>query len=335
MSAPRRRVTINDVADRAGVSVTTVSMALSGQRPVSEETKARVLQVIAELGYRPNAIARSLRTRRTHTVALLVPDITNPFYPMLARGVDDTLATNGFRLFIANSDASPIKEREFLKQAPASQVDGVIAAVFHLTGVDVDTLGAAGVPIVGLGDALAGPRIDTVVGDDETGAAATITYLLGRGHTRIGVIAGPAGVRVADARLRGARRAAKEAGHPIDPRFIERGDFTLADGEKAARSILERSEAPTALVCGNDLMAIGAMNAALAMGLSIPGDVAVVGYDDIDAATLVAPRLTTVHNPAYAMGTAAAELLCSRLERPSMRRRRIVVSHQLVARESA
>lgn len=330
-----RKVSIVDVATAAKVSVTTVSHVLSGRRPASEATRARVLQVIEELGYRPSVMAQSMRTQRTNTVALMVPDITNPFYPVLSRGISDTLSDE-WRLLIYNSDADVAKEREFLAQMVASGVDGMVVASFWLTEEDVLNARAGGVPLVSIGDSLSGERIDTVVGADAAGAEAMMRHILSKGHRTIGVIAGPRGQTIAEARLEGARRAADSGDFGEVSLTVIHTDFTTEGGRAAATAMLASPSRPTAFVCANDLAAIGALHAAIALGLSVPGDIAIAGYDDIDAAPLINPPLSTVRNPAYEIGQEAGRLLLSRMEHErSVPARRQVVQHRVIERQSA
>ncbi|MGH2634961.1 MAG: LacI family DNA-binding transcriptional regulator [Actinomycetota bacterium] len=321
------------MATTAGVSRTTVSHVLSGNRPVAQATRERVEAAIKELGFRPNGLARSLRVRRSDTVALIIPDITNPYYPMLSRGLDDALSDQ-HRTLICNTDAARARELDFVADVFDRHVDGMVVVAFQIGAADLQEIIGSGLPIVSLGRSIDDPRVDTVLSDDEHGAFEATRYLIRRGHRRIGMIRGTEapGTR----REAGFRRALDEEGLDVAPESNPVADWTRRGGREAMRRIAALKDRPTAVFCANDLMAIGAMDAARSAGLSIPDDVALVGYDDIEAATLVNPSLTTVVNPAYEAGRAAGRLLLDRMAgRYVGTRREIVLRARLMERESA
>ncbi|MFD7288460.1 LacI family DNA-binding transcriptional regulator [Streptomyces sp. NPDC059863] len=327
---------MTEVAARAGVSVTTVSHVLSGRRPVSDKTRARVLQVIEELGYQPNALAQGLRTRRTMTVGLLVPDLTNPFYPMMLRGMDDVLVPAGYRTVVGNTDGVREQELAFLREMATRRVDGVVIAPFQLTRKDLLEHHAT-MPVVRLGggpfDADLG---DLVRSDDEGGMAQAVRYLLELGRSRVAYIGGARHTGPSDLREAGFRRALAEIGRDVDESLVVRGDFTRDAGREAAEALLDLEERPDAIACANDLIAIGVLDAARKRRLRVPEDLAVSGYDDIDAASLIIPALTTVVNPAREVGRCCGEALLRRLraEQPEAARE-LVIANSLVRRESA
>jgi LacI family transcriptional regulator len=304
------RVTIGDVAERAAVSKTTVSHVLSGNRPVAASTRARVVAAIDELGYRPDGLARSLRTRRTHMVALVIPDITNPFYPFLARGLDDGL-DGSYRTFIFSTDAKPERERKFLSEVADRSADGIVIDSFTM---DVDMMAATlpGIPLVRVGiSVIDDPHFDTVHAEDERGAALATKHLIDRGHRRIAMIQGPQGAGAH--RNLGYLNELDAAGISPDPELVLAGEWTRTGGHDAAMQLLSLNEPPTAIFCANDLMALGALDACRELGKQVPRDVAIVGFDDIDAARMVSPALTTVSNPAYETGLLAGVLLLERM----------------------
>ena len=328
-----RRNTIAEVAQRAAVSPTTVSHALSGNRPVAIETRIRVQRAIDELGYRPSGIARSLRLQRSDTIALIVPDIANPFYPAFARGIDAAL-DGRYLTFVCSTDARRDTELRFIKDLRDRQVDGMIIASFATVMADLEPLLDAGVPLVALGARLQDPRLDIVTTDDEHGAYLATEHLVGRGHRRIALIGGPDGG--GDMRHAGYRRALEAAGRPYRPELVVSGRWVRAGGAEAMRRLLDLDEPPTAVFAANDLMAIGAVDAIHDRGLSVPGDVALVGYDDIEAAALVSPALTTVVNPADEAGREAGHLLLDRMTGRHERERRVVrLRSRLVIRDSS
>ena len=304
-----RRVTIADVATHAGVSKTTVSHVVSGNRPVSTETRSRVELAIEELGYRPDGIARSLRTRRTHVVALIIPDITNPFYPTLARGLEHAIDGGGYRAFICSSDGNTERELDFLADVCDRRVDGIVLDSFHLTAEDVHGITRGQLPVVWIGGTR--PGVDSVQPDDEHGAFVATTHLVSRGHRRIAMIDGPEGSGTS--RRDGYLRALAHAGFTPVPDAPIRSDWTRNAGAEALPRLLSSSPRPTAVFCSNDRTAIGVIDAAHELDLSVPDGLAVVGFDDIEEAAMTTPPLTTVRNPAFETGKAAGTLLAERM----------------------
>jgi LacI family transcriptional regulator len=307
----RPRVTLAQVASLAGVSPTTVSHVLSGKRLVGAATRVTVQEAIRQLGYRPNNVARSLRTRRSRMVAVVVPDLTNSFYGVLTRGLADAVDRAGYGTYVCNTDGVAEREAKFLEDVLDRGADGIVMA-----SVDVASVGAVGpaevgTPIVCIGGSLNHPRVDVVVADDLVGSHAVTQHLVARGAVRIAMIQGPP--ESGSARVEGFRQAMAESGLRLDPQLMVPGDWTRHGGHDAMHMLMSRSNPPDAVFCANDLTAIGAIDAARERGLSIPDDVAIAGFDDIDAATIVSPTLTTVRNPAYDTGRTAGELLVSRM----------------------
>jgi LacI family transcriptional regulator len=331
--ARNSRTTIAEVAELAGVSRTTVSHVLSGNRPVAATTRERVERTIDELGFRPNGLARSLRIQRSDTIALIIPDITNPYYPVLARGLDDAMSGR-YRTYICNTDAVRDRELEFVADVSDRHVDGVVIVPFQIGASDLSHFLDLGMPIVCLGGRVEDPRVDVVLTDDEHGAFEATRHLIRRGHTRIGMIRGAEGTDLQ--RFTGYRRGLDTARIGFDTALTAIGDWTRPGGSRAMRTLLSLPVPPTAVFSANDLMAIGAVDAAREAALTIPGDVAVVGYDDIEAAALGSPPLTTVVNPAYEAGRAAGRLLAERMTGGySGERREVVLRSRLVERGSS
>jgi len=330
-------VTIVDVAHHAGVSITTVSHALSGKRRVAEATRTRIETSIRELGYRPNAFARGLRTERSHMVALIIPDITNPYYPTLARGMQDSLHAGGYQTLVGSTDGQREQELTFLTDSLQRRVDGIAFASFATSTRSLAPVLRANIPVVSIGDKIQHDDVDCVRTDDAEGSRDATAYLIEKGYDPIGMIGGPPGILPSDHRLEGHRAALRAAGVPFDPDLLAIGDFTRAGGAAAMRELLGRGpHPPRAVFCANDLMAIGAMDAAREAGHGVPRDIAVMGYDDIEAAALVTPDLTTVVNPADEMGRACGSLLLERMSgQPRDTRREVVIPHRLIARGSA
>jgi DNA-binding LacI/PurR family transcriptional regulator/AcrR family transcriptional regulator len=334
--APRgERPSITRVAELAGVSATTVSHTLNGRRPVADSTRRRVLDAIERLGYRPNVLARGLRTSRSQTIGLVIPDITNPFYPALARGLQDVLGPAGYDEIISNTDGDRDMERAAIEQMIARQVDGLAFAVFHTHAEDLLPAIEAGIPVVRLGGRLVQEGVDVVHSDDEGGAAEAARYLLARGYRRIGFVCGPEAEGPAAERVSGYRAALAEAGAPVDPRLVVHTHFSRAGGREGAAALLDLPEPPDAVLCANDIMAIGALETAALRGLRVPDDLAVMGFDDIEAAGLISPGLTTMANPAREIGQACARLLLDRLSGQAAGYREVVIPARLVRRQSA
>lgn len=326
--------TIRDVARAAGVSPATVSRALNGSGYVSPETRQRVLDAAARLGFTPSYIARSLVRKATRTLGLLVPDITNPYFPAIARGVEDAAARAGYSVVLCNTDGDPDHEEDYIQFLRERQVDGLVLIASSPRAGELVARGDAP-PVVFVDRVPPGARADVVVVDNRRGMLEATRHLLALGHRRIGFVAGRVGSGTAEERLAGYLAALGEAGIAPDSRYIAPGDFTFQGGYQAARGLLSLPDRPTAVVAANDLMAVGVCRAALEAGLRIPRDLAVVGYDDIPMAELIHPPLTTVAQPTYQMGELAARLLMERLEgRAGPEPRRVVLEARLVVRES-
>jgi DNA-binding LacI/PurR family transcriptional regulator len=336
LSETRRQanaINILAVANAAGVSKTTVSHVLSGKRAVAEKTRQRVLKIMDEIGFKPNFFAQALMTQKSHTIALLTQDITNPFYPALARGVQQAASVQNqiLMLFDAGPDGANI--HSFLQVAGQRRVDGVIAAVSNAEK-DLQSLHDQGIPIVTVGPSSLDVDLDWVSVDDQAIGADAVRALHAGGHRRIGIISGHAEVTPGSARLRGYTSALDELGLPTDPILQQNGDWSRESGAAAMARLLDLADPPTAVFCANDLMAIGALDAAFARGISVPGKLAVIGVDDIDAAGLVRPALTTFKVPAHEIGVAAGELLLSRMTGDESPIRHILLPHTLVTRDS-
>lgn len=343
MSSPRRRPTQLDVARAANVSQAVVSYVLNDIRTVSilPETRQRVHEAIAELGYVPNTAARSLRSRKTHTIAVIIPDITNPYYPEFVRGVQDVARAGGYDVLAFNTDGDRKIEHSALDAARRGRVDGMIVTPFYLTLDDYLPLLEEGTPITQLSelaDADVRPDIplDAVSVSGSDAAKAVVTYLIERGHTRIGMISGQLATPPREARVRGYQQALAEHGLSPEAVLIKGGDFSEAGGYEAMHELVMLEQRPTAVFAANDLMAMGALLACRELGIRVPEEIALAGFDDIPAARLVHPALTTLNQHAHATGRRCAEMLLSRLDGSySGATRRETLGFQLVPRASA
>jgi LacI family transcriptional regulator len=333
VQAAGQRVTIRDVARAAGVSTATVSQVLNGGRPVASVTRQRIEQVIAELNYRPNTFARGLKTLRSQLVGVVLPDLSNPFYPALVRGVQDRLGLSGYHALVVNTDADRVQERELIAELVDRQVDGLVLITFTLSKADYAALAQKDVRFVVVGRV---DGFDHVHTSDYAAAFEMTAYLLDKEYGSVAHLAGPAGGGgPAAPRLAGYRAAMRDRGLRGARAPVVHGEYTLAGGYQAMAALLQSDARVRAVFCANDLMALGAIEAARAHGLRVPEDVAVAGFDDIDAASLVRPRLTTVGHQAGELGARAVDLLLDQMrggERPPAD---VVVDFELMKRESA
>ena len=334
---------ISEVAALAGVSETTVSHAISGRRPVSAATLARVNKAIEQLGYRPNRLASGLRSQRTHTTALIVPDINNPFYPAVARGLQDALGSRGYQYFICSTDGLPELEDSFLADAIDRRVDGIVFAPAHAAQLPPSLQTSHGIPTVLLSasagvphTAIDHPAMDIVRGNDERGMQTAAQYLIERGHTRIGFINAPLDTGPARRRFEGYLAAMSAAGLPVDDSLMTTTAFTREGGRIGLELLMATEVPPTAVLCGNDLIAIGALDHARERRMTVPGEISIVGYDDIEASSLVSPPLTTVSNPAREIGHACGKLLLDRMTGEyDSNSREVTIANSLIVRGSA
>ena len=334
MPRSKGAVSIRDVAAAAGVSVATVSRVLSpasADVPMRKETRDKVERAIDELGYRPNDLARALLQHRTSAIGLVVPDISNPYYPPLVRGVEDAASSRGYRVVLCNTDRDPAKISGYLDTLIKTRVDGIVVAGGGWADVpDRSTvLGNYRTGLVAVGRHLtAHPsvRIDNVAA-----SRAAAEHLIGLGHRRIAFLGGPALSTTVQDRAQGYRDALKVAG--LGAPVVRYGDFTEESGYAATREILDGCPPPTALLCANDRIALGAYAAVTDVGRRVPDDVSVVGFDDTPIARYVRPTLTTVAIPTYEMGRAAMRLLLAQLAGSAKPGLEIMPTH-LVVRSS-
>jgi LacI family transcriptional regulator len=312
---PEAAVTLKDVAHRAGVHPATASRALNPETRllVSEITAGRVLAAAAELGYRPNAVARSLRTRRSHTVGVLIPDLNNPLFPPIVRGLADRLEADGYVALIGNTDGDDAREQRVLEQMRARHVDGYVLATAHLRNPLLADAVRAGVPVVLVNRIAEDYSFPSVSVDNERGGKLAVSHLTSLGHRAIACIAGPQDVSTGLARYRGFQTAMAGAGLEVPPgRVAFAGSFSIEEGYRCARDILAAGGC-TAVAAGNDMLAVGCYQALEEAGLSCPGDVSVVGFNNMPFIDMLRPPLTTVAFPHYQVGTEAANLLLERM----------------------
>jgi LacI family transcriptional regulator len=313
---PKRHATRDDVAARAGVSSATVSYVVNnGPRPVAEATRARVLAAIAELSYHPDAVARSLRARRSRALGLVVPDNANLFFAELAHRLESAAALHGYSILLCNSQEDLENERKHLATLRDRRVDGIVLIPTDATG-GYDHPWIDDIPVLALDRVPLGWRGDAVHTDGYAGGKLAVEHLLSLGHRRIGLIHGPPKLTHARDRLKGNLDALAALGEAHNRQYQDEGNFDYAGGWAAARALLALPERPTALCCGNDALAVGALALAHAAGLRVPDDVSIAGFDNVPIAAFTVPALTTIAQPYGDMATKAIELLLDRIESP-------------------
>jgi LacI family transcriptional regulator len=328
------RPTLRDVANAAGVHPATASRALNDATSslVRPATVARVRAVATELGYQVNPIARSLKTSRSETVGVLVPDLTNPLFPPIVRGIEDELAQSGYTVLTANTDNDPARTSVNFAAMQARQVDGFIVATALLDDPLLHEAAGRGVPMVLVNRTTEHLDVSAVAGDDSTGVARSVDHLVGLGHTAIAHVAGPLNVSTGAVRHR-AFRTAMQAHGLRDDRIVVAGTYSEAAGHEAMLELLE-DDPPTAVVAGNDLLAIGCYDALEESGLRCPDDVSVVGFNDMPLISRLQPPLTSVRVPQYELGVEAARLLLDRLSGRTVTPRVVLLPVSLVVRGS-
>ncbi|MGE5603636.1 MAG: LacI family DNA-binding transcriptional regulator [Nitrososphaerales archaeon] len=327
--------TINDVAKRAGVSPVTVSRVLNGAPNVNAATRERVNRAIAELGYVPNIVARSLRSRRTRSLALILPDITNPFWPTVARGVEDAAQKGGYSVLLCNSDENADKQARYLEVVASQQVDGVIIAPCDSDPSKLAILRDRGVATVVIDRRIDDWDVDTVRGDSVGGAHALVRHLVKLGHTRIAMLSGPAETSTSQDRVAGYEAALMHAGLPVDSRLLRYGEFREASGREMMQSLLADCPVITAVFAANNAIAVGALEALGERGIRVPQDMALVCFDDLSPASQLFPFLTVAEQPAYEMGLEAARLLLSALAAGApLAPRHVMLPCRLIVRHS-
>jgi LacI family transcriptional regulator len=305
------------VARVAGVSQSTVSRALRGDPRVREETRRRVDEAARRLGYVPNSLASSLVSRSTRTVAVIVSDLTNPFFPALLTPVYDELQLLGYRVVLFTERTDIPTGQESLRRLLDRSIDGVLVTTATLDSRFAIELKQRGLPLVLLNRYIDGLDVDRVVSDNYEGAVTGGRHLLELGHRRIGIIRGPSNTSTSRDRVAGLREALADHGVELDPDLVREGTYSHQSGYQHARELLRLSDPPTAIVCGNDVVAFGALDAALSLGVRVPEDVSILGFDDIPMAAWEVFQLSTLRQPIGDMARAAVRMLAERIEHPA------------------
>lgn len=326
---------MKDVAERARVSVSTISHVLNGTRHVSEDTRKRVLVAIEEMGYQPNLLARGLKTQRTFTIGLLISDIQNPFFTSVIRGIEDVALSRGYHLFLCNTDEDPERESAYVRELLNKQVDGLIITSASSRHDHAQRLRLEKVPFVLMDREIEGMEADTVRVDNRLGVNLIAEHLVGLGHKRIGMVSGPLETSPGHERHLGLQNALSKLGVPLDDSLVRFGDFRRTSGQERTTELLRLPVPPTALVVANNQMTLGALLAIRELGLRVPDDVSVIGFDDMEWAPLANPPLTAVAQPTYQMGVEAAQILLNKVGGdPDGTPAQVLLEPNLVVRES-
>ncbi|MGI9049269.1 MAG: LacI family DNA-binding transcriptional regulator [Rubrobacteraceae bacterium] len=305
---------MRDVAERAQVSVSTVSHVLNGTRNVADGTREGVLAAIEALGYQPNLLAKSLKTRRTFTRGLLISDIQNSFFTSVVRGVEDLALSRGYHLFLCNTDEDASRENEYITELLKKRVDGLIIASATPRQDRAWRPEMMDTPFVFLDREVQGTEADVIRVDNRRAMGLIADHLVGLGHRRIGLVSGPLDKASGYERHLGLRSALAELGSNLEDSLVRFGDFRISSGREKTEELLSLSHHPTALVAANNQMTLGALLAVKEKGLKIPDDISVVGFDEPEWAPLVYPPLTTLAQPTYEMGVGAVRMLLERIE---------------------
>jgi LacI family transcriptional regulator len=328
--------TMRDVARQAGVSIKTVSRVVNNQGEISEATRQHVLAVIEELGFRPSQVARALVTRRSHTIGLVMSDITNnPFFPEVARGMLDVARGKGFNVFLCEVFGNPQRELEILHSLADHAVDGIILYPTYHSQDNLSTFADHYRPLISINRFIDHPSISTVMLETTKGTKLAVDYLVGKGHQSIAMLAGNGAPLDEIRRVQGFRQTLTAHGLPVHDEWIIAMSPQLEEGYEAAKSLLNQYPQITAIFAYNDLLALGALQACRELGRRVPEDCAIVGFDDILWAAKATPSLTTVRIDKYDLGCQAAQRLFDMLNAPETVFPPIYIDTELVIRESA
>lgn len=330
------KTTIYDVAKAAGVSITTVSRVINNTGRISDKTRQKVMNVMNEMAYTPNVHAAALTGKRTNMIALVAPDISNPFYGELAKSIEERADELGFQMLICSTDYDPKKETKYFSVLKQKKVDGIIFA----TGIEshdsmsaLEEIASEHIPIAMISQDKPLLPMDIVVIDDVRGGYEAAKHLLSLGHTNIACIIGDGSTTGEKNRIKGFRQAMKEAGVPIDESLIIQTRFYLESGKEEAGKLLDRN-APTAIFAFNDVLACAAIQAARIRSIKVPDDLSIIGFDNTILAEMAAPPLTTIAQPIKEMGRSVIELLAEAIEGKRKAKQKIVLPPELVVRHS-
>jgi LacI family repressor for deo operon, udp, cdd, tsx, nupC, and nupG len=325
--------TINDVAARAGVSAATVSRVINVNSNVSPETFKKVTKAIDELNYRPNILGRNLRKTKSERILVILPNISNPFYSEIVKGIEDVANQNGYYVMLCNTDSDLAREEKYIKMLKGQLADGAILMASEMNSDDLAEL-SKDIPVVQCCEYKEGIPMPHVSIDNELAAYKAVKHLLGLGHEKIAFIGAKNQFLSSSLRKKGYIRALGEAGINFDPDYCDYGDYSYKSGFRIMKQLLKLSQRPTAVFCISDIMAIGAIRSAMEEKLQIPEDIAVCGFDNIYFSKMFKPSLTTISQPMYDLGCVAMDALVNMIENGKAETMHYFLEHELVIRES-
>lgn len=328
--------TLKDVAQQADVSVSTVSRVFNNPEKVRRSTRERVRKAADELGYKPSRVARRLRLQEgeANLIGLVIPDIQNPFFADITRGVEDVARHHDYALILSNSDEDPDKQRVAVDTLKTEEVDGVIVPPVSIDDPEVKRLLDSDIAVVCVDRRMEDVRVDTILSDNREGAYKIVTHLIDLGHERIAFIGGIPRISTSTDRREGYEKALRDHGLSVDPALIEEGDSRRERGRYLTEKLLGLDNPPTAIFAGNNLTTLGALSALNTRGIQVPEEMALVGYDDVPWAMALNPPPTVVDQPGYEMGSRAAELLLQRLDAPDRSPTVVTLQPKLIIRSS-
>ncbi|PLT33081.1 LacI family DNA-binding transcriptional regulator [Bacillus sp. V5-8f] len=326
-------VRITDVANLAKVSPATVSRVLGNEVNVADETKRKVLDAIDQLNYRPNILARQLRRMETKTIMVIIPDITNPFFSKILKGIENVARKKGYKVLLGNTDNQPNREKDYLELLPQKQIDGTILLTARVEHEFIKEWSEQ-YPVVLACEYLEGSFIPTVSIDNVSASRKATDHLITLGHRRIGLITGPMDNILSRDRLKGYYQALAHNDIPMEPSLIQEGDFSSKSGFNMMLKFMALEKPPSAVFAASDDMAVGAIKAIKQNGWSIPDDVAIVGFDGVSLGEIVEPALTTIVQPMYQIGYKAMELLLELIETKELPKKQFMLDDHLIIRDS-
>ncbi|GHG01878.1 LacI family DNA-binding transcriptional regulator [Thalassotalea marina] len=327
--------TIKKVCQLAGVSTATVSRALKNPSMVSEKTREKILKAIAESGYRPNVLASSIKTGKTNTIVVLVPNLSNPFFLKIIQGIEQAAQESGYSVLLGDTQGDPARENEYAGMVLSNRVDGIIHLDHSFPFSDNDAALAEAVPMVSVCERIVSDiKYPVIELDNYAACRALAKHLISYGHQKFAVIAGQIDSQIHRDRLGGITSVLAEENIAFNDDMIVGGEYSIEAGEKGVNILMSRHEKPTAIFCFNDDIAIGAIHEIKKHGLKVPGDISVVGFDDIKVSGYIDPPLTTIHQPASEMGRKAVEVVLKQIRKEVLKKDREIMQFQLVERES-
>ncbi|MGC8971985.1 MAG: LacI family DNA-binding transcriptional regulator [bacterium] len=327
-------VTIKDIAEKVGVSTATVSRALNNIGYVKEDTRKKILEIADSLGYERYREGDTTKAK-TNQIGVIVSDVTNPFFTQVVRGIEDVLSIAGYSLLLCNADENVEKEMHYLRILKDKRVDGIILAPARGDHRGINEITDRGICLVLIDRLIDGLDVDAVVIDNISGAYEGVSHLISEGYRKIAMITGPLEVMTARERLEGYKKALRDNGIDFDENLVENGKYTQDGGYRATKTLIERVK-PDALFVANNVMTTGALLAIKELGLKIPEEIGIVGFDDLEWAPLIDPPLTTISQPIYTIGSTAAQLLLRRLGRTvKLRKEVVILKPKLIIRESS